>query len=78
MQSLDIALRMNAKNDWSVEVDGLRRDHVSLSAVQFFVQWVLAVAKTAHIERNSTTANIRCFVRTVTPTPNIPGHEQVI
>lgn len=76
MQSLDVSLLMNAENDWSVEVDGLRRDHVSLSAVQFFVRWVLEVAKTTHIERNSTTANIRCFVPTVTPTPANPGHEQ--
>lgn len=76
MQSLDVSLQMHAENDWSVEVDGLRRDHVSLSAVQFFVRWLLVVAKTTHIERTSTGAHLRCFVPTVTSTPDSLGHEQ--
>jgi hypothetical protein len=51
MQKLDIVLWMNdQRDDWSIEVNGLRHEHVSSQVVEDLVECALIVAETSLME----------------------------
>lgn len=51
MQKLDIVLWMNdQRDDWSIEVNGLRHEHVSSKVVEDLVECALIVAENSLME----------------------------
>jgi hypothetical protein len=45
MQKLNVMLWMNQVEDWSVEINGLRHDHVSSEILEDLVECALIVAQ---------------------------------
>ena len=50
MQKLNVTLWMNPVEDWSVEINGLRYEHVSAEVMENLVECALIVAQKSLIE----------------------------
>lgn len=50
MQRLNVTLWMNETEDWSVEINGLRYEHVSSEIVEDLVECALIVAQSSLAE----------------------------
>ena len=62
MQQLNILLWTDGEEDWAVEVDGSRYEHLSPSAVHLLVRYALVCAETSHIACKDSVWTFRCFV----------------
>jgi hypothetical protein len=53
MQETNIKIWLNAAHDWSIEINGLRHDHVSSQIMEAFVETSMVMAEKSLIEAAS-------------------------
>jgi hypothetical protein len=53
MQEIKIKIWLNAADDWSIEINGLRHDHVSSQIMEAFVETSMVMAEKSLIEAAS-------------------------
>jgi hypothetical protein len=50
MQEIRIKIWLNAADDWSIEINGLRHDHVSSQIMEAFVETAMVMAEKSLID----------------------------
>ena len=50
MQEIKITIWLNSADDWSIEINGLRHDHVSSQIMEAFVETSMVMAEKSLIE----------------------------
>jgi hypothetical protein len=53
MQEINIKIWLNAVDDWSIEINGLRHDHISSQIMEAFVETSMVMAEKSLIEAAS-------------------------
>jgi hypothetical protein len=50
MQEINIKIWLNAVDDWSIEINGLRHDHISSQIMEAFVETSMVMAEKSLID----------------------------